>query len=50
VSAGLFSCQPRAEMMTDEIMGRADALLYQAKNEGRDRLIAVDLGRDPRTV
>ena len=37
-SAGLSLCRPE-EHRIDAALSRADAALYQAKNEGRDRVV-----------
>ena len=38
VSAGMYWCRPRPDMTVTELLQHADALLYRAKHEGRNRL------------
>ena len=44
-SAGVTAWRPGEA--TDVFEGRADALLYQAKRDGRDRIVSADLAPDP---
>ena len=44
-SAGVTAWRPGEA--ADVFEGRADALLYQAKRDGRNRIVAADLARDP---
>ncbi len=43
-SAGVASWTPGEP--PDHLEGRADALMYQAKREGRDRIVAIDAARE----
>lgn len=47
VSAGVSEFEPRSPLTTNEVLAEADALLYQAKRTGRDRLCAGTLRAAP---
>jgi diguanylate cyclase (GGDEF)-like protein len=41
VSVGLATLHDRDQPTTDQLMGRADAALYEAKRAGRNRVAAA---------
>ena len=50
ISAGLISGIPGREDELEDLLSAADDLLYQAKREGRDRVVAGKFGGKPFTV
>jgi PleD family two-component response regulator len=42
MTIGVF-IDPRATLTIESLLARADALMYEAKREGRDRVIAREL-------
>jgi diguanylate cyclase (GGDEF)-like protein len=45
VSIGAAACRPAASCTLDEATACADAAMYRAKNEGRDRVVVAELVR-----
>ena len=49
VSVDVAASAPGASFVWDDVFARADAALYRAKAEGRDRVVTADrLRADPR--